>query len=149
MDILVHTAEPLVPETKLVEVEITIGKLKRNKYPRTDLIPAELIIAGSRILCPEAQKFTLFMWNKEQFTQQWKESIIVQNRKDDKNDCNNYPGISLSSTAYKILSNIFLTSLTPYVNEFTGDHHCGFRRNKSTTDQIFYIRQRVDKKIGV
>jgi hypothetical protein len=27
-----------------------------------------------------------------------------------------------------------------------GDHQCGFRRNRSTTDQIFYIRRILEKK---
>jgi hypothetical protein len=27
-----------------------------------------------------------------------------------------------------------------------GDHHCGFRRNRSTTDRIFCIRQILEKK---
>jgi hypothetical protein len=67
-------------------------------------------------------------------------------KKCDKTDCNNYRGISLLLTAYKILSNILLARLTPYVNEIIGDHQCGFRRNKSTTDQIFYIRQVLEKK---
>jgi hypothetical protein len=61
-------------------------------------------------------------------------------------DCNNYRGISLLSTAYKILSNILLAKLTLYVNEIIGDHQCGFRRNISTMDQIFYIRQILGKK---
>jgi hypothetical protein len=46
----------------------------------------------------------------------------------------------------KILSNNLLQKLTPYVNEITGDHQCGFRRNRSTMDQIFYIRQILEKK---
>jgi hypothetical protein len=33
-----------------------------------------------------------------------------------------------------------------YVNEDIGDHQCGFRRNRSTGDQIFCIRQIVEKK---
>jgi len=39
------------------------------------------------------------------------------------------------------LSNILLSRLTPYPEEIIGDHQCGFRRNRSTTDNIFYIRQ--------
>jgi hypothetical protein len=30
----------------------------------------------------------------------------------------------------------------------TGDHQCGFRRNKSTTDQIFCIRQILEEYNG-
>jgi hypothetical protein len=52
----------------------------------------------------------------------------------------------LLSTSYKILSNILLARLTPYADEIMGDHHCGFRPNRSTTDQIFYIRQILEKK---
>jgi sorting nexin-29 len=79
--------------------------------------------------------------------QQWKESIIVPiNKKDDKTDCNNYRGISLLSTAYKILSNILLARLTSYINEVIGDHQCGFCHNRFTTNQIFYIQQILEKK---
>jgi hypothetical protein len=42
----IHTAEPLVPEPSLVEVEIAIGKLKSYKSPGTDRIPTELIKVG-------------------------------------------------------------------------------------------------------
>jgi hypothetical protein len=34
----IHTAEPLVPEPGLVELEIAIGKLKSYKSPGTDQI---------------------------------------------------------------------------------------------------------------
>jgi sorting nexin-29 len=79
--------------------------------------------------------------------QQWKESIIVPiHTKGNKSECNNYRGISLLSTAYRILCNILLARFTPYVNEIIADHQCGFRRNRSTTDQIFYIWQILEKK---
>jgi hypothetical protein len=78
---------------------------------------------------------------------QWKESIIVPiHKKGDKTDCNNYRGISLLSTSYKILSNILLSRLVPYIAEIIGDHQCGFRRNRSTTDHIICIRQILEKK---
>jgi hypothetical protein len=39
-----------------------------------------------------------------------------------------------------------LSRLTPYAEEITGDHQCGFRHNRSTTDHIFCIRQILEKK---
>ena len=47
---------------------------------------------------------------------------------------------------YKILSNILLPRLTPYPEEIIGDRQCRFRRNRSTADHIFCIRQILEKK---
>jgi hypothetical protein len=66
--------------------------------------------------------------------------------KGDKTECSNYQGISLLPTSYKIIFNILLSRLIPYADEIIGDHQCGFRRNRSTIDQIFYIRQILQKK---
>jgi hypothetical protein len=44
------------------------------------------------------------------------------------------------------LSNILLSRLIAYADEIIGDHQCGFQRNRSTTDQIFYIRQILEKR---
>jgi hypothetical protein len=67
------------------------------------------------------------IWNKEELPDQWKEFIIIPVRKqDDKTDCNHYCGISLLSTSYKILSNILLSRLSPYIYEIVGEHQCAF-----------------------
>jgi hypothetical protein len=109
----IHTAEPLVPEPSLVEVEITIGKLKSYKSRSTAQISAELIKAGGETLYSEIHRLICSIWNKEELPQQWKESMIVPiHKKGDKTDCINYRGISLLSTAHKILSNILLAKLT-------------------------------------
>jgi hypothetical protein len=42
----IQAAEPLVPEPRLVEVEIAIVKLKSFKSPGTDQVLAELIKVG-------------------------------------------------------------------------------------------------------
>jgi hypothetical protein len=102
--------------------------------PGSDHIPAELIQAGGKILLSAIHNLI----NKEELPDQWKESVIVPVlKKCDKTDCNNYRGISLLSTSYKILSHILLSRLAPYIDEIIGDHQCGFRHNRSTTDQIF------------
>jgi hypothetical protein len=89
------------------------------------------------------------VWNKKELPDQWKVSIIVPfHKKGDKADSNNYCGISLLSTSYKILLNILLSKLSLYVAEIIGDHQCGFRHNRSTTDQIFCICQILEKNIS-
>jgi hypothetical protein len=67
------------------------------------------------------------VWNKVEQPKQWMESIILPvHNKGDKTDCNNYRGISFLSTSFKILSNILLSMLGPYIDEIIGDNQCGF-----------------------
>jgi len=95
----------------------------------------------------EIRKLITSIWKKEKLPEEWKESIIVPiHKKGDKTDCNNYRGTSLLPTTYKILSNILLSRLIPYVKEIIWDCQCGFRRNRSTIDHIFCIRQILEKK---
>ena len=49
-------------------------------------------------------------------------------------------------TSYKILWNLVLSTMTPHANEIIGEYQCGFRRNRSTVDHIFSIRQMLEKK---
>jgi hypothetical protein len=104
-----YTAEPLVPEPSTFEVEMAIEKLKRNKLPGIDQIPAELIEARSRTIRSEIHQFVHFICNEEELREQWKESIVFCIcKKGDRTDCSNYRGVSLLSTTYRILFNDFL-----------------------------------------
>jgi hypothetical protein len=70
-------AEPLVPESSIIEVEIAIGKLKSYKSLGTDQILAEMIKAGAETLFSEIHKLICSIWNSEELPQQWKEPIII------------------------------------------------------------------------
>jgi hypothetical protein len=129
-----------MPETSLVEVEIAIGKLKSYISPGTDNIPAEFIKAEVKHYILRYIDLFLLCGIRKNCHSNGRNLLLYQFIKGDKTDCSNYRGISLLSTAYKLLSNILLARLTPYVNEIIGDHQCCFRRNRSTTDQIFYNR---------
>jgi hypothetical protein len=127
----VHTAEPSVPGPSPLEVEFAIAKLKKYKSSGRDQIPA-----GGETLQSMIQKLNT-LWNTEDLPDQLKESTVVPiHKKGDETDCNNYRGISLLSTSYKILSNIFLSRSSLYIDEIIGDHQCGFRCNRTTTDQF-------------
>ena len=62
------------------------------------------------------------------------------------NRFSNYRGIKHLVTTYRTLSNIQLSRLNPYADEITGDHQCGFRRNRTTTDRTFCTRQILENK---
>jgi sorting nexin-29 len=107
-----------------------------------------MIQAGGNTLRSEIQRFINSIWNKEEFPQQWKEFTIVPPRiykTCNKIDCSNYRGISLLQTTYKILPSSLLSRLIPYVEGKSGDHMCGFRRNRSNTYPTFCISQILGK----
>jgi len=66
-------------------------------------------LTGGRAIRYEIHKFIIYIWNKEELPEEWKESIIVSiYKKGDKTNCSNYRDISLLTTMHKILSNILL-----------------------------------------
>jgi hypothetical protein len=46
---------------------------------------------------------------------------------------------------YKILSNIILKRLNVYAEEIVGEYQCVFWPNRNTIDQIFVMRQTMEK----
>jgi hypothetical protein len=76
------------------------------------------------------------VWNKKEFPQQLKESVITPvYTKGDKPEVSSHRDISHLSTTYTILSNILLPRLTPYATTIR-DHQCWFWHNRSTTGHI-------------
>jgi hypothetical protein len=82
-----HRAEPLLPEPRPFEVEISIEKLKRYKSPGIYQIPAEFIHAEGET-CSDCETHKI--------PQQWNESISVPLYKKGNNaDCCNYRDVSM------------------------------------------------------
>jgi hypothetical protein len=68
---------------------------------------------------------------------EWSVVVICPiHKKNEKTICSNYRGISLLNVIYKVLSKIQAKRLNPYTEEILGDYQCGFRRDRTTTDQI-------------
>jgi len=77
---------------------------------------------------------------------EWNVSIICPiHEKGDIMECSNYRCVSLLNAAYKILSSILLARISPFAENIIGNYQCGFRRNISTTNQIFTLRQILEK----
>jgi len=60
-------------------------------------------------------------------------------------ECSNYRGVSLLNTAYKVLCNTLFARISPFAGNIIGNYQCGFWKNRSTTNQIFMLRQILEK----
>jgi hypothetical protein len=60
-----------MPVINAFEVAIVLEKLKRDKSPGADKIPAELIKIGGRTICSEIHKIINSIWNKEELPDEW------------------------------------------------------------------------------
>ena len=66
--------------------------------------------------------------------------VVPINKGEDRDRCENYRGIALENAAYKILSNIILGKIKPYIEKVMGDYQNGFRDGRSVTDNIFALK---------
>ena len=125
-----------------------IDSLKNNKSPGPDGLPSELYREGGHILHTKLHKLILLIWNQEEVPVEFLRTdiITIYKKKGDKSLCENSRGISLLVTASKILTRIMLTRLCQHVSErILPESQCGFRKDRSTNDMIFCIRQMQEK----
>jgi sorting nexin-29 len=139
------------PEINIVAptLQETLGvirNLKNNRAPWEDSIISELIKYEVRKLWKRIHQLIKTIWETEQMPQEWGTAIICPIYKQgDKLQCRNYRGISLLNVTYKIFTNLLTRYIEPYVEEILGDYQCGFRKGRSTTDQIFCLRMILER----
>jgi hypothetical protein len=103
-----------VPEPCAYEVELSIEKIKGHKSPGIEQIPVHLIKARGRTFGCEIPKLINSIWNKEEFPEEWKKSIVLPiYKRSDKSDSSTYR----DNTFVKYVQNIIQNSagkVTPY-----------------------------------
>jgi len=103
-------------------------------------ICAELVKYGGDKLIQLIYEFIKDVWKQEAMPKEWTVTIICPiNKKGDKTDCQTYRGISLLSVIYKVFAKILAKRLSPYTEQIIADYQCGFRRDRSTVDQILIL----------
>jgi hypothetical protein len=138
--------DPEIKEPSLFEVQETIKELKNNKAPGEDNITAELLKCGGAHLWRKTHELITEIWRTEIMSKEWSVAVICPiHKKNEKTICSNYRGISLLSVIYTVLSKILAKRLNPYTEDILGDYQCGFRRDRSTTDQIFALKNILEK----
>lgn len=144
-----HGATAMTPEElppTYEEVAAAIQLLRNNKAPGEDKITAELLKYGGEDITRAMHELIKKVWLSETMPEDWYTALICPiHKKEDKTVCKNYRGISLLSVPYKLLTKIIAARLEPLVEKIIGDYQCGFRKGKSTVDQIFAIRNILEK----
>jgi len=136
----------IFPEPTLEEITEAIGKLKNNKAPGEDGLPSELFKTGCDELYMAIHSIIKRIWSEEKLPEEWTVGVICPlHKKGCKLTCSNFRGITLLNSAYKILSKILSARLEPHYEEFLHEYQAGFRKGRSTIDQIQSIRQIIQK----
>ena len=80
-------------------------------------------------------------WKANKWPEQWTKSLLIPlYTKGNTKKCQNYRTISLISHPSKVLLKIILNRLKPHVEQLVSREQAGFRKGRSTTEQITNLR---------
>jgi len=121
--IIYHTAEKEITEPALDEVKTIINTLKNNKTPGEDNINSELIKLAGKRLTTEIHKLIYNVQTKEKIPTNWNMAIICPIfKKGDPARVEDYRGISLLDTNYKVLFLTILSRLEKYATDIIREY---------------------------
>jgi hypothetical protein len=124
------------------EIEGALKYLKNNKTAGADSIAAELLKNGGPNLEDALHAVIQQAWTSETLPRSWTEGVLCPvYKKSDKIDCKNYRGICLLNVTYKVFAKILYDRLLPHATAAVQYYQAGFQSGKSTTDQLFALRQ--------
>src|SRR3989454_11288618 len=86
------------------------------------------------------------VWKEGKVPEEWtKATLVTLPKKGDLTECKNYRTIALTSHMGKILMSILLNRLKVQTDEYMADEQAGFRRDRSTIQQILLLRLIAEK----
>jgi hypothetical protein len=131
----------------LGEIENAIKMLKNGKSAGVDDICSEMLKEGGEAVKMEMWKLCQCAWRSGYVPKVWTQSIIkpIYKGKGMKMECKNYRGISLSSIAGKVFARILVDRVRRLTNKKLSVEQSGFREGMGCIDQIFSVRQVVEK----
>lgn len=131
-----------------MEVELAMKSLKNRKAAGICKIPPELLKHGGAEVTRGLTRLFNKIMEEENVPSDWKKAIIVPifKNKGSKQDCGNYRGISLISVPSKVFMRVLLNRIKPNIEQKLREEQAGFRGGRSTVDQIFAMRQVMEKR---
>ena len=80
------------------------------------------------------------VWHSGAISPDWKKGLVVRiwKGKGDRQDCNNFRGITLLSVPGKLLAHLLLTRIRNHLLKHQRPEQSGFTPGKSTTERFVY-----------
>ena len=136
------------------EFAAALQHLKPGKAPGPDFICPELIVHAEAALKSWLSDFLSSCLRRLKIPKIWRRALVVAIPKPAKpvGDPKSYRPIFLLCVAYKILERLNYTRVEPLIDPLLPKEQAGFRRGKSTVDQVVLLTQNagaeVKKKAG-
>ena len=134
------------PGISVIEVDKAIKNLKCGKAAGVDEIRPEMLKAGGTITVQWLHRIIQKAWEEGKIPEDWNKAIIVPiYKKGNRMECSNYRGISLLSVPGKVYASIIEKRIRNLTEGKLGENQAGFRPNRGCQDQIFALRQIIEK----
>uniref|UniRef100_K7E0P4 RNA-directed DNA polymerase n=1 Tax=Monodelphis domestica TaxID=13616 RepID=K7E0P4_MONDO len=143
-----RTIEQLDVPPSIKEVQKAIQQMSAGKAPGKDGIPIKVYKALNGKALQAFHIVLTSIWEEEDMPPELRDASIVAlyKNKGSRAACDNYRGISLLSTAGKILACVILNRLlSSFSEQNLPESQCGFRPDHSTIDMVFTVRQMQEK----
>ena len=132
----------------LEEIERAVKQMRKNKAPGLCNITAEMLQNSGVYTIRWLHRVITAVWQTEKTPSDWRKAIIIPiHKKGDRKECNNARGISLLSVPGKVFTRVMLNRINDTVDETLRENQCGFRKGRGCSDQIFILRQLIEKKL--
>ena len=128
------------------EFAAALQNLKPGKAPGPDSICSELILHAGAALKSWLRDFLSSCLSRFKIPKIWRRALVVAIPKPGKpgGDPKSYRPISLLCVTYKILERLIYARVKPLIDPLLPKEQAGFRRGKSTVDQVVLLTQNIE-----
>ena len=130
------------------EIRSALGNMKSGKAPAIDNLTADLLRADTDTTVNVLRDLFNTIWEEERVPEDWGRGLIVKlPKKGDLTTCGNWRGITLMSTIAKVMGRILIMRIAAGIDAELRKEQAGFRKGRSTTGQIFVLRNIVEQVV--
>ena len=127
---------------------MAIRRLKGEKACGGDMIEPEMIKYLGEKGREWMWKICADSWREQKIPKDWENNIIIPIHKGgDQASCDNYRAICLSSVCFKVYTRIVEERLRSAIEDELDDSQAAFRTGRQTGDNIFVVRNIIERKI--